>query len=143
MISTTYLEAHIGLDVAGAGDPEQIFVALADAFHALPDRTVRDIAFNLATREVTMSFTFAGNHQPDEALRTALVMGRTAFHQAGLGTGNDTWDLARWNIIPSFEARRLNTSGRATSQHRHKSRHSASHDARRMFHAPTRGTEAS
>lgn len=104
MTASIYLEAVVGLDVAPTADPETVFLNLADAFHELPDPTVRDLAFNATTHDVTMSFTFEGRLAPDEAVRRALSIGRTAFQAAELGTTNDTWDLARWNIVPSLES---------------------------------------
>lgn len=101
MNATTYLEAVVHLVVPTGTDPQEVFVDLADAFHELPERTVRDIAFDATSNEVTMCFTFDGRVDPQEAIRRATSAGRTAFHAAGLGTGDGSWDLARWNIVPS------------------------------------------
>ena len=101
MNASVYLEALVGLDVSPGVNSTQTFLGLADAFHELSDRTVRDIGFDASTRDVRMTFTFDGRVAPDEAVRRAMTIGRTAFQAAGLGTANDTWDLARWSIAPS------------------------------------------
>ena len=101
MNASVYLEALVGLDVSPGVNSTQTFLGLADAFHELSDGTVRDIGFDASTRDVRMTFTFDGRVAPDEAIRRALTIGRTAFQAAGLGPENDTWDLAHWSITPT------------------------------------------
>lgn len=101
MKASTHAVATIALVLEPGDDAEAIFMRIAEEFHGLADRTVRDISIDLSTNDVTMSFTFDGIKTPQDAIATAMTLGRTAFHAAGVGTPGPNWDLARWSVEPT------------------------------------------
>lgn len=101
MRASTHAVATVALVIEAGEDAEAIFMKVADEFHGLTDRTVRDIAIDLSTNEVTMAFTFDGIKTAQDAITTAMTIGRTAFHAAGVSTPGPNWDLARWSVEPT------------------------------------------